>query len=299
MPTSTPLIRYLNALYATAPPESFVELRVRVTESMSRAFLPAKDIAGIAAAVERFAPHADAFLGVLPRARRGGGRADLVARGAVVWADCDTDESVTKLERFTPRPSVVVASGTATNRHAYWVLCDASPISEIEAANCALARNLGADQACVDGARILRPPGTLNRKRRVPRPVRLEHLDLNDRHDLATLVGEHEDPARPPEPRRPVRRRAGGDRLTAIPPPVYVERLTGRTVPRSRKVRCPLHEDRTPSLHAYPEPDAGWYCFGCGRGGSIYDLAALLWGVTPRGSDFLHLRDQLIGLMEM
>lgn len=298
MPANTPLIRYLSALYATAPPESFVELRVRAAESMSRAFLPADDLAGIAAAIARFAPHADTFVGVLPRARRGGGRADLVARGAVAWADCDTDESVTKLERFTPRPSVVVASGTATNRHAYWVLCDASPISEIEAANRALARNLGADQACVDGARILRPPGTLNRKRRESRPVRLEHLDLTDRHDLAALVGGRGNSAHLPEPRRPVRRRAGGDRLTAIPPPVYVERLTGRPVPRSRKVRCPLHDDRTPSLHAYPEPGAGWYCFGCGRGGSIYDLAGLLWGVTPRGSDFLRLHDELIGVME-
>jgi DNA primase len=72
-----------------------------------------------------------------------------------------------------------------------------------------------------------------------------------------------------------------------------VERLTGQRVGRSRKVRCPFHEDRTPSLHVFAEPERGWYCFGCGRGGSIYDLAALLWRRETRGGDFLRVRREL------
>jgi hypothetical protein len=44
-----------------------------------------------------------------------------------------------------------------------------------------------------------------------------------------------------------------------------------------------LHEDRTPSLHVYGDPERGWFCFGCGRGGSIYDFAALLFGRGTRG----------------
>ena len=31
--------------------------------------------------------------------------------------------------------------------------------------------------------------------------------------------------------------------------------------------RCPFHDDRTPSLAIYP-PGRGWFCFGCGAGGS-------------------------------
>jgi hypothetical protein len=37
-------------------------------------------------------------------------------------------------------------------------------------------------------------------------------------------------------------------------------RRFGSRVGRSRKVRCPLHEDRTASLHVYREPERGWYC---------------------------------------
>ena len=59
-----------------------------------------------------------------------------------------------------------------------------------------------------------------------------------------------------------------------------------------------FHEDRTPSLHVYPEPGRGWYCYGCGRGGSVYDLAAHLRGRTgTRGSEFVALRDELRELL--
>ena len=91
--------------------------------------------------------------------------------------------------------------------------------------------------------------------------------------------------------------RISSDRLLSVPPPVYFERLTGLRVGRSGKLRCLFHDDRTPSLHVYREPGRGWYCFGCGRGGSIYDLAALLSGRETRGSDFCELRRELEELM--
>jgi hypothetical protein len=72
--------------------------------------------------------------------------------------------------------------------------------------------------------------------------------------------------------------------------------LLGLDVGRSRKVRCPFHDDRTPSLHVYPSPEQGWYCFGCGRGTSIYDMAAAAWGMDTRGQAFLELRDRLRAL---
>lgn len=62
-------------------------------------------------------------------------------------------------------------------------------------------------------------------------------------------------------------------------------------------VRCPLpdHADRTPSCLVYRRPEAGFYCFGCGRGGGLYDLASLMlggpWGSELRGADFRRARD--------
>jgi hypothetical protein len=55
-----------------------------------------------------------------------------------------------------------------------------------------------------------------------------------------------------------------------------------------------LHADRHASLHVYDTPERGWYCYGaCRRGGTIYDLAAPLYGYRDRGEDFLRLRTEL------
>ena len=71
-------------------------------------------------------------------------------------------------------------------------------------------------------------------------------------------------------------------------------RLLAIEVPRHRKVPCPFHADRHASLHVYETAERGWYCFGaCRRGGTIYDLAAPLYGYTARGDDFLRLRAEL------
>ena len=71
----------------------------------------------------------------------------------------------------------------------------------------------------------------------------------------------------------------------------------GCSASRSRataRCRCPFHEDRHASLHVYETAERGWYCFGrCRRGGTIYDLAAPLYGYAARGEDFLRLRAEL------
>lgn len=298
MPAPTSLARYLDALYATAPTASLIELRVRATGGMTQDFFPAEELESVVAAVDRLAPHADTFVGVLPRRRHGGGRSDLVADGDVVWVDCDTDESVTALERFTPPASILVASGTGGHRHAYWLLRERISISGIEATNRALASALRADRSCVDAARILRPPSA-NHKHEPPARVRLLRCRPAERHPLdrveraaglapAPYGGGSFAPGLAHAPRD-----ATGDPLLALPPAVYIQRLTGVAVPRSRKVRCLFHEDRTPSLHVYTEAGRGWYCFGCGRGGSIYDFASHLWDLTPRGAGFAELRNRL------
>lgn len=104
----------------------------------------------------------------------------------------------------------------------------------------------------------------------------------------------------PPERSTPLARRTpapGSDPLRALDPAHYVSVLTGQTVGRSRKISCPFHEDRTPSLHVYEHPEKGWYCFGCQRHGhTVYDLASLLCDLDTRGPSFIEPRGRLYAL---
>jgi DNA primase len=90
----------------------------------------------------------------------------------------------------------------------------------------------------------------------------------------------------------PLPRRAIDDALRSIAAEEYAFVLTGRRANRQGKIACPFHHpDRTPSLQLYP--DGTWFCFGCRRGGSIYDFAAAVWNTTTKSSDFLALRTRL------
>jgi CHC2-type zinc finger protein len=286
--------RFLGALHGWAPPGSLVEVRFRLGPGMGQRFVPAQRLGRVADRIASLAASTDVFVGVIARAHHGGSRSDLVQRAAVVWVDCDDHASVAALARFRPLPSIVVASGSGSNQHAYWLLSHPVGIEEIERANHRLALTLGADLHCGDGARIMRPAGTTNRKHSPPTAVRLLACDQHARIALADLTaGLAPNPA--PTGRRATERERppASDPLLALAPRLYVERLLGQPVTRSGKVSCPFHEDGTPSLHAYDEPGRGWYCFGCGLGGSVYDLAALLWSIPPSGRGFVELRERL------
>ena len=283
---------YLDALFATCPTGVHVELRVRTASGMARAFYGVDRLRDVAAAIAGHALHTDVYVGVLPRARQASRRSDLCSTGSVLWVDCDTPESAAALTNFVPAPSVVVASGSDGNCHGYWLLSAPVSIDDIEAANRRLAAALGADASCADAARVLRPP-SWNHKTFPATEVGLLRCDIETRYDLGDVVPRVDVGV---EVRRHDRRAAADitDPLLAIDPAFYVERLTGLHVGRDGKVRCPFHsDDRTPSLHVYAEPARGWYCYGCGRGGSVYDFAAHLWSVEPRGRAFVELRHRL------
>jgi hypothetical protein len=155
---------------------------------------------------------------------------------------------------------------------------------------------LGADRACFDAARILRPPGTWNHKHEPATPVDLVRLEADARFELGHVLAHapaiddahlarrwRDRPARDP----------AGDPLLGISPADYVSVLLGVPARAGGKVRCPFHNDAHPSLHVYPTAERGWCCFSCGRGGSIYDLAAALMNVGTRGQDFVRLRREL------
>lgn len=50
---------------------------------------------------------------------------------------------------------------------------------------------------------------------------------------------------------------------------VVIERYTGLRKSGNRFIgRCPLHEDKHPSLTVYPDQQS-WYCFQCNTGGDV------------------------------
>lgn len=287
--------RFLAALAGTAQSSELLELRYRLEDGqrMGQLFDRPDRLRGLATRAIALGRRTDVYVGCAPRTRRHGGR-DAVARAFVLWADCDGQAAVAPLASFEPTPAILVGSGTGSNCHAYWPLTEPLPRDELERANRRLAHALGADPASADCARILRVPGTLSWKHDPPAPVDAIRFDPDRRVNAADVVGALADPPVPARATFTPTEPRGNDPLLAIAPDVYVRRLLGVEVPRHRKVPCPFHADRHASMHVYETAERGWYCFGaCRRGGTIYDLAAPLYGYTARGEDFLRLRDEL------
>lgn len=293
--TASAIERYLDALFARARGSTLIEVRWRIASGMTRRFVPVAKRAAVAQIIENTSRRTDVYVGVLPRWRPAGGRAAIVGDGRAVWVDLDSDIAVRVLEPVDPPPTLVVASGGVGHLHAYWSLTAGVPPGVIERANRRLAWALGGDLASTDAARILRPPDTVNHGRGGT-PVRFVREEAGEPVRLGELIAGLLDPpgARPVQTavRRPTH-----DPLLDVEPERYVALLTGRQVGRSRKVRCPLHDDRTASLHVYREPKRGWFCFGCRRGGTVYDLAGAMWKVEPRGAGFVAVRERLLTML--
>ncbi len=294
----TPQLAYLRVLSARAVAGQFLEIRWRTRGGpMRRRFIPARQTETAARLVGVLAPRNDVYVGVALRDERGHGGRGAISGLHVAYVDCDA-RSAPRVTSFAHRPSMLIASGTPGHVQAYWLLDRRYPPAEVEACNRRLARALSGDPACTDGARILRPPGTLNHKHRPPRLVTLLALREHARYTLAELTHGLPDDPTPRSSRSsaapPRRGRTPLDRqLFAIPAAEYVRVLTGLTPNREGKLACPFHTDRDPSLQLYP--DGGFYCFGsgCNAGGTIFDFAGRLWGIPTRGSGFIELRERL------
>jgi hypothetical protein len=295
--SSRALIAYLNALVGREP-GGLLEVRWRHEDGMRRrVYRAADELPAAVAAILELGVRTDVYVGCAPRAGRAGGL-DAVARAWVLWADCDTAESIAALQAFRPAAAMIVRSGSGENRHAYWTLTGPIDAETATAGNRRLAHAIGADPGAVtSAAAILRPPGSANFKHTPPTRVRAERMQPWRRVSARALLAELPDP--PTRTAGPLERRAGGDTddddpLRRVAPAVYVQALTGLTVGRDGKVSCPFHgPDRTPSLHVYEDPTAGWYCYSCQRGGSIYDLGAEVFSLMTRGREFVELRRRL------
>lgn len=236
--------------------------------------------------------HADVYVGCAPRIRHDG-TASAIEHVNVLWLDVDAPDQLDRLHRFDPAPSLVIRSGSG-GVHAWWALAQPVPPSVAQRANKRLAHATGGDMRATDPARILRVPGTWNHKHEPPAAVACVHLDAvaYSANEIVTSLPDPPSLGVAPRDRSPSQER-GASALLEIPATVYVPMLTGLALDRGGKVTCPFHEDRTPSLHCYDEPDKGWRCYGCDRGGSIIDFGAALYGVEPRGRSFHELRRRL------
>ncbi len=289
------LAAYLDLLAGAEPNNALLEVRVRHPEqqTMRRWFVEVGARGGLVTQLPLVAARADVYIGCAPRQMLAGTR-EAVDGAWVAWADVDGPDGARRLAGFVPEPTLIVASGSPGAAHAYWRLPRRVDVAMLEELNRRLAHATGGDPVWA-ATSILRPPGTLNHKHNPPVSVQqlggsgvvYEPVDLRDSLPPTPL----------PPPRLPHQpRSATDDPLLTIPPRLYVERLLGVEVSRSGFVSCPLHIDRTPSLKVYETPERGWMCFSarCRRGGSIYDLAAALWGLGTRGHDFLELRRRLL-----
>jgi hypothetical protein len=277
--------RQFEQLFARRP--GLIEIRSHVRKRWHQEFVDAADANLAASLALSLSVSAEVYVGVVARRRRRGRRADLVDTAAIAWADLDDADGLARVLVFRPAPTLVIASGTSGHVHAYWRLDGLLAVRDVERVNRALAARLSADDSSCEAARVLRVAGTRSHKHRPPVAV-----TIVEQRSAAVSVAELYSAVGPlPLARREsVSRPVGRTRLDAVAPEVYVRVLTGQRVGRSRKVRCPFHDDRNASLHVYPDPERGWYCFGCRRGGSVYDLAAALWGRPLRGREFLELR---------
>lgn len=289
------------AMVAGSDRTGYLEARWRKPQGgMGQAFIRTDQRAQLAEMADGMGARTDFYVGCAPRTHRHGG-AEAVPFVFSLWADLDGPEAVAALDTFAPAPTIVIASGSGENRHAWWQLDRPLPADQGRRALRRLAHALRADMRSTDPARILRPPGTRNFKTDPPGVVECVRLDVTA-HDPDAVVGALPDPpdgrARHDRVSAPVRPlSAVPDPLADIAPPVYVRALTGLEPDRDGKVRCPLpgHEDGTPSCQVYPDADRGWWCFGCERGGGVYQLAALLAGyrLPLRGADFIAVRNVL------
>ena len=136
--------RFFGALAGPADCRELLELRYRLDDGqrMGQLFDRTTRLRGLATRAIVLGRRADIYVGCAPRTRRHGGR-DAVDRAFVLRADCDGDDAVAALHEFEPSPSIVIASGTGSNCHAYWRLTQPLAGDDVERANRRLAAALG------------------------------------------------------------------------------------------------------------------------------------------------------------
>ena len=167
--------RHLAVLAGHGRGQGYLELRWRTPRGMRSEYFAISAMESAAARARVLGPYQFVYPGAAPRWRRSGTRA-AIREGWTLWVDCDDPDSHQRLDAFSPRPALAIASGSG-GTHAYWPLsCSLEP-DRLEDGNRRLACALDADPQSTDAARILRPVGTHNRKHWPARPVALRWFE--------------------------------------------------------------------------------------------------------------------------
>lgn len=164
--------KFLNLIKEVFPEGGFIEFRTFAPEKNTvRDFFRTEDCEGIETYL---AEHpVNTFFGVAARKNKGGKKED-VGYCRVVWIDKDidkdgdisTEEFIAKLNGFLFPPSYIANSGHGI--HAYWLLKEPvetpEELTRLEELNKSFARYFSTDFNVCDYSRIMRVPGTINRK---------------------------------------------------------------------------------------------------------------------------------------
>jgi hypothetical protein len=194
------LLIYLRTLAGTPKPAQCFDVRWKtLTGAMHRRFVSAPCIDEIARLITRMASWTDVYVGVALREGSTGGSKRAIDGSRLLHVDCDDSGATQSMTALVPPPTMVVASGTPGHSQMYWLLDRSAVAGYVESANRRLALALGGDSACVDIARILRPPTTFNYKADWRRPVMLIAYRPQAQYTLDEAV------AGLPEPRSPKR----------------------------------------------------------------------------------------------
>lgn len=154
------------------------------------------DIAGDYA-LRMSAEHWDVYFGVRPRIRKSGTKDDIAPHTTTIWADVDAKKvsdvlavgkagALAAINAFQIPPQILVDSGGGF--HCYWRLTKPEPLARAQEVMRWIADELVGDRV-QDGPRVLRVPGTFNRKREPAVMARLLRFDLDRRVRLADFEG--------------------------------------------------------------------------------------------------------------
>jgi hypothetical protein len=242
------------------------------------------------------AAHKEVCLGVVLRTEPRGTR-EAAGDSHLLWIDIDKPGELHRLWAWPSPPHLIVSSGRGV--HAFLRLAGALPARPLEReylerANLRLGYQLAGDSQVRHRNCLLRAPGSINHKNGNWCYVLFADFQRPP-YDVKRLVGALPEP--PAEfLGRPIRRRPPNrpppfaanlhdhDPARCIAPRDYFTVLARRNPGEYRVIQCPnpAHkggEERTPSCEVFDTPQEGWHCWGCGAGGSIYDLAGVMLGV--------------------
>jgi len=297
---------FLGAWFASLPSGELCEVRPlnkrRGQKPLPQSWHSSQDTAEeyIKSAVEH---GDDVYIGALPRRVRKGG-AEAIGSHCWLWADVDYGNTGHAAPAYYPDraaalraiqaiqlvPTILVETGGGF--HVWYALSHAVQPDVWQTAARRLRAALNADAAATDPPRILRVPGTANRKTDTPRLAVIAEINPQVRQDVAAFLSLPDPDQSHPEPERPQLALIHGgkydrpfERAKDVP---ISEVMAWLGVPMHREGQrvysaCPAHNGKNQSQMVIGGTANVAHCFGdCGRSYTTVDIVSAVRGTTSR-----------------